>query len=162
MPDPRPRLNVYQRHLVCQRVRHDDWSVTRAADAAGVSRQTAHKWLRRFEREGPVGLADRSSRPWRMPRLTRIDLAVRICWERTARRVGPHELELLLGIARSMIYAVLRRAELSRLGALAPRPRVLRYEWPSPGDLVHVDVKRFGRIPEQAAGAIWGDGWRTG
>lgn len=89
-----------------------------------------------------------------MPRLTRIDIAVRICSERAQRRVGPHELALLLGIARSTIYAVLRRAELHRLGALVAKRPVLRYEWPQPGDLVHLDVKRFGRIPEAG-------GWRN-
>jgi len=152
--NPRPRLNAYQRHLVCERVRTEGWSVIAAAQAAGVSRQTVHKWLQRFAQDGPAGLADRSSRPARMPRLTRIDLAVRICWERVERQVGPHELALLLGIARSTIYAVLRRAELNRLGALVAKLRVLRYEWPAPGDLVHLDIKRFGRIPEDG-------GWRN-
>jgi len=94
----RPRLNPYQRELVCHRVRSEGWTVTAAARAAGVSRQTVHKWIRRFEDEGPSGLRDRTSRPQRMPRLTRIDLAVRICWERVARRVGPHELQLALGV----------------------------------------------------------------
>jgi len=89
-----------------------------------------------------------------MPRLTRIDLAVRICVERTTRKVGAHELALLLGIARSTIYAVLRRAELHRLGAFVAKVRVLRYEWPAPGDLVHLDIKRLGRIPEDG-------GWRN-
>ena len=154
MEEPKPRLNPYQRHLVCQRVRTEHWSVSAAARAAGVSRQTAHKWLARAAREGPDGLADRSSRPHRMPRLTRIDLAVRICVERTARKVGPHELALLLGIARSTIYAVLRRAELSWLGALVVRRAVLRYEWPQPGDMVHLDIKRLGRIPQDG-------GWRN-
>ncbi|MDA1196146.1 MAG: IS481 family transposase [Planctomycetota bacterium] len=154
MVKPKPRLNPYLRHLVCQRVREEHWSVSAAARAAGVSRQTAHTWLRRFTREGPAGLADRSSRPHRMPRLTRIDLAVQICVERTTRKVGPHELALLLGMARSTIYAVLRRAELSRPGALTVKRAVLRYEWPAPGDMVHLDIKRLGRIPEDA-------GWRN-
>ena len=90
MVNPRPRLNAYQRHLLCRRVREAHWKVSAAAQAAGISRQTAHKWVRHFEREGLAGLADRSSRPVRMPRLTRIDLAVRICWERVERQVGPH------------------------------------------------------------------------
>jgi len=150
----KPRLNPYQRELVCHRVQVEGWSVTAAARAAGVSRQTAHKWLRRFASEDRPGLADRSSRPQHLPRLTRIDLAVRICWERTSRRVGPHELALLLGIARSTIYAVLRRAELNRLDALVVKRPVLRYEWPAPGDLVHLDSKRLGRIAP-------GGGWRN-
>jgi transposase InsO family protein len=152
--NPKPRLNAYQRHLLCQRVREEHWKVSAAAQAAGVSRQTAHKWLRRSAGERLDGLADRSSRPHRMPRLTRIDLAVRICWERTERKVGPHELALLLGIARSTIYAVLRRAELNRLSALVAKLRVQRYEWPAPGDLVHLDIKRLARIAEDG-------GWRN-
>lgn len=154
MVDARPRLNPYQRELACHRVRREGWTVTAAADAAGVSRQTVHKWIRRFEGEGAAGLVDRSSRPHRMPRLTRIDLAVRICLERTARKVGPHELALLLGIARSTIYAVLRRAQLSRLDAWAPKARALRYEWPAAGDLVHLDTKKLARIAPDG-------GWRN-
>jgi transposase InsO family protein len=150
----RPRLNRYQRELACHRVREEHWKVTAAAAAAGVSRQTMYKWIGRVAREGPPGLADRSSRPQRMPRLTRIDLAVRICLERTSRKVGPHELALLLGIARSTIYAVLRRAQLNRLDALTIRRPVWRYEWPAPGDLVHLDVKRFGHI-------VADGGWRN-
>ena len=154
MVNARPRLNPYQRELVCHRVRVEGWTVIAAAQAAGVSRQTVHKWLGRFAQEAAAGFADRSSRPQRMPRLTRIDLAVRICSERLARKVGPHELALLLGIARSTIYAILRRAELNRLGALVAKVRVVRYEWPAPGDLVHLDIKRFGRIPKDG-------GWRN-
>ncbi len=154
MVNARPRLNPYQRELACHRVRSQGWTVSASASAVGVSRQTVHKWIRRFEREGERGLRDRSSRPHHMPQLTRIDLAVRICWERVARRVGPHELELALGVARSTIYAVLRRAELNRLSALVVRVPVLRYEWPQPGDLVHLDVKRLARITP-------GGGWRN-
>lgn len=154
MSHPRARLNAYQRELLCRRVREEHWKVTVAARAAGISRQTAHKWIRRLGHEGAAGLQDRSSRPRRMPRLTRIDLAVTICAERVRRRVGPHELALALGIGRSTIYAVLRRAELGRLDALVVKRRVLRYEWPAPGDLVHLDVKRFGRIAPDM-------GWRN-
>ena len=154
MSHPRARLNPYQRDLLCRRVREERWRVKAAAAAAGVSRQTAHKWIGRFTEEGAAGLVDRSSRPRRMPRLTRIDLAVQICVERTSRKVGPHELALLLRIARSTIYAVLRRAELHRLDAFVAKVRVRRYEWPAAGDLVHLDIKRLGRIPE-------GGGWRN-
>ena len=154
MSNPRPRLNVFERHLACTRVRAEGWSVTQAAAAVGVSRQTVHKWLRRFSAEGLAGLGERSSRPWRMPRLTRIDLTVRICSERLARRWGPHRLSYLLGLARSTIYAVLRRAELSRLGALVVKRLVLRSEWPAPGDLVHLDTKKLGRIHPDG-------GWRN-
>jgi transposase InsO family protein len=151
--NPRPRLNQFERYLACTRI-EQGWSVARAATAAGVSRQTIHKWLGRYRAEGAAGLADRSSRPHRLPRLTRIDIAVRICVERVQRRWGPHLLGYLLGVARSTVYAVLRRAGLSRLDALEPRARVQRYEWPAPGELVHLDVKRLGHIEP-------GLGWRN-
>jgi transposase InsO family protein len=151
---PRPRLNVFERYLACIRVLERHWSVSAAAQAAGVSRQTIHKWLRRYRTEGVPGLADRSSRPWRMPGLTRIDLAVRICIERLARRWGPHLIGYLLGVARSTVYAVLRRAQLNRLDALRGRRAVVRYEWPAAGDMVHLDVKRLAHIEP-------GWGWRT-
>lgn len=154
MSNPRPRLNAFQRALACTRVRTLGWSVVRTAAAAGVSRQTIHKWLRRFDAQGVAGLADRSSRPHRSPRLTRIDVAVQICLERVRRRWGPHLLGYLLGVARSTVYAVLRRAQLQRLDGLRPHRPALRYEWPRPGDLVHLDVKRFGHIEP-------GWGWRT-
>ena len=82
MSNPRPRLNQFERSLVCVRVTERGWTVRHAAEAAGVSRQTVHKWLRRFAAEGLAGLADRSSRPHHMPRLTRIDRVVEICVER--------------------------------------------------------------------------------
>lgn len=154
MSHPRARLTPYQRELLFRRIREGHWKITVAARAAGISRQTAHKWLRRIADEGPAALVDRSSRPRRMPRLTRIDRAVQICSARIRRTVGPHELALELGIARSTIYAVLRRAELNRLDGLVARRRVLRYEWPAAGDLVHLDIKRLGRIPSDG-------GWRN-
>jgi transposase InsO family protein len=153
MSNPRPRLSVFARHLACLRVTRDGWSVVRVASALGVSRQTIHKWLRRFRVEGPAGLVDHSSRPHRMPRLTRIDLAVRVCLERVRTGFGPHLLSYLVGMARSTVYAVLRRAELNR--ALPGRvDRPLRYEWPSCGDLVHLDTKRLAKIRLD-------DGWRN-
>ena len=99
MVNAKPRLNPYQRELACHRVRSEGWTVIAAASAAGVSRQTVHKWIRRLEGEGPDGLRDRSSRPHRMPRLTRIDPAVRIAgsgwragWARTNLRVSTEAL----------------------------------------------------------------------
>jgi len=134
--------------------------VIAAAAALGVSRQIVHRWLRRLEGDGLTGLADRTSRPHHSPRLTRIDIAVAICVERVHRKWGPHLLGYLLGLARSTVYAVLRRAGLARLDALRPRQRIQRYEWPAPGDLVHLDIKRLGKIP--ADGASWRNLGRAG
>ena len=161
MSHPRPRLSVFERHRACRRVRELGWTVVAAAVALGVSRQIVHRWLRRFDDEGVAGLADRSSRPHRTPRLTRIDLAVRICVERVRRKTwGPHRLGYLLGMARSTVYAVLRRAGLGRLDALRRREPARRYEWPAPGELVHLDTKRLGKIPQD--GASWRNVGRKG
>ena len=146
MLDARPRLESYQRELLCLRTRKEGWSVSAAARAAGVSRQTAHKWLRRFDRDGPRGLAPRSHRPWRIPRHTRIDLVVRIYQLRDGEGLGPHDIGYALDLAPSTVYAVLRRAGISRRRELARSGATVRYEWPRPGDLVHLDTKKLGRI----------------
>jgi transposase InsO family protein len=124
------------------------WSAATAAEAAGVSRATAYKWVQRFLSEGPSGLADRSSRPHLVHR-TPADVVARVVELRRSRRLGPHRLAALLGMARSTCYAVLRREGLHRLDWL-DRPSGLvirRYERARPGELVHVDVKKLGRIP---------------
>lgn len=146
MANARARLTEYQRGLICRRVQEEGWKVMRAAVAAGVSRQTAHKWLRRFQAEGGPGLRDRSSRPHRIVRQTRIDHVVAVYQLRDRERLGPHRLSYALGIPRSTVYAVLRRAGRSRLGDLGPKLPALRYEWPNPGDLVHGDTKKLARI----------------
>lgn len=139
------RLTVHARALLCERVAQQGWRVTEAAAAAGVSRQTASKWLTRFRSEGPPGLLDRSTRPHRVRRVPdRVEQRIRNA--RLHHRIGPHRLSWMLGIARSTIYAVLRRLGLNRLRRLEPRPAVLRYEWPNPGDMIHLDTKKLGRI----------------
>jgi transposase InsO family protein len=141
------RLTVFGRHLLCRRICEDGWSVARAALAAGVSRQTADKWLARYRCEGTVGLHDRRSRPHRIARGLPA-LAVRaIVRARLRFRCGPHRLSWMLGLARSSIYAVLRRLGLNRLRRLDAVPaQATRYVWPAAGDLVHLDTKKLGRI----------------
>ena len=109
------RLNVFGRQLLVNRIELAGWSVAKAAEAQGVSRTTAHKWLRRYRREGWPGLEDRSSRPRRSPRLTRPELVQAIIAARVERRWGPHRLGPLLGQPRSTVYAVLARTGYSRL-----------------------------------------------
>lgn len=139
------RLTVHSRRLLCQRVLCDGWLIHEAAAAAGVSRQTASKWLARYRVEGEQGLLDRSTRPHRIRRTaTRIEH--RIVRARLRERWGPHRLSWMLGTARSTIYAILRRLGLNRLRRLEPRPTVIRYEWPAPGDMIHLDTKKLGRI----------------
>ena len=150
-------LTELGRALLVGRVLALGWSVATAAEAAGVSRATAYKWVRRFLDEGPGGLADRSSRPHTVHR-TGQDMVARLVELRCARKLGPHRLAALLGLARSTCYAVLCREGLQRLDWL-DRPTgvvIRRYERDRPGELVHVDVKKLGRIPEGGGHRVLG------
>ncbi len=120
----------------------------------GVSRATAYKWLRRFRQEGPVGLEDRCSRPHHHPRRLSLKTEERIVAVRQHQRWGPHRLSAVLHVPRSTVYAVLVRQGCSRLrdfDRLTGTP--VRYVRQRPGELVHIDVKKLGRIPP-------GGGWR--
>lgn len=139
------RLTPLGRRLLVERVR-TGWTISRAAHAAGVSRQTGSKWVARFGREGEPGLVDRSSAAHRQPRAHPPTLVEQLCARRRERRVGPHVLAWETGLARSTVYALLRRHGLGRLDRLEPRPPVVRYERQRPGELVHLDTKMLGRI----------------
>ena len=143
------RLNQYGRQLLIDRVLRDGWTVATAAEAQGISRATGHKWIRRYRREGPAGLLDRSSRPHRSPTATGADEVARIVAARREWRWGPDRLGPLLGLPASTVGAVLRRSGLPRLADI-DRPSglpVRRYEACHPGALVHQDHKKLGRIP---------------
>src|SRR5712692_5431632 len=103
------RLTVHGRLVLCRRVIEEGWPVSSAAWAAGVSRQTAWKWLCRYRQEGPAGLANRSTRPNRSPRRVPSRVEARIARLRVRERIGPHRISWALGLARSTVYAVLRR-----------------------------------------------------
>ena len=114
-----------------------------------VSRATVAKWVRRFREGGPDALLDRSSRPLRSPRQTSQLQEAAICAARRMLAWGPHRIGWRLGIARSTVYAVLRRAGLHRLAWLHRTTReIVRYEHARPGALVHLDIKKLGRIPQ--------------
>jgi transposase len=147
------RLSVHSRLTIGIRVIEEGWSVTAAARAANVSRQTASKWVGRFRAEGEAGLHDRSTRPLRIHRRIGAELVRAIERLRRTERLGPHRIGWALGLAASTVYAVLRRLGLHRLQRLEPRPEVIRYEWPVPGDLLHLDTKKIGRMGPSA-------GWR--
>jgi transposase len=132
--------------LLCERVYVEGWSVTAAAEASGISRQTASKWVRRF-RAGLIELRDRRSRPHRIPARVPRDRVRAIVRARLRFRLGPHRLAWMLGYARSTIYLVLRRCGLNRLKWPSREP-VMRYEYPEPGGLIHLDIKKLGRIAE--------------
>ena len=140
------RLSVHSRLTIAVRVIDEGWTITDAATAANVSRQTASKWVRRFREEGEAGLRDRSTKPLRVHRRIATELVRAIERLRVGERMGPHRIGWALGLAASTVYAVLRRLGLHRLKRLEPRPEVIRYEWPAPGDLLHLDTKKLGRI----------------
>lgn len=120
-----------------------------AARQFRVSRATVAKWVRRFRTEGSAGLADRSCRPARFPRLTAASEVQSICRLRQEKGWGPHRIGWALDTARSTVYAVLRRAGLHRLAWLHRVTREpVRYERSRPGELVHLDIKKLGRIPQ--------------
>ena len=122
------------------------WTVTHAARAAGISRQSGSKWWSRYRIEGPMGLMDRSSAVHHQAHPVPEDVVLRVCARRVDQRVGPHVLGWETGLARSTVYAILRRHGLGRLDRLDPRPPVVRYERARPGELVHLDTKMLGRI----------------
>lgn len=125
------------------------WSRSEVARRFRVSRSTVAKWVRRYREEGVAGLEDRSSAPHSNPRRTPPEVEQRICAVRRSEGFGPHRIAWALGLARSTVYAVLRRMGLNRLDRLhRVSKRQVRYEHPAPGDLLHLDVKKLGRIPE--------------
>jgi transposase InsO family protein len=130
--------------------------IAHVAAEMGVARQTASRWWHRWLAEGQAGLRDRSSRPRRSPRRTPRPTERRIERLRRRLKLGPVRIASRLGLASSTVYRVLRRLGLHRLCWLdRPTGRVIRrYEHVHPGDLVHVDIKKLGRIPT-------GGGWKA-
>ena len=152
---PRAKLTVEGRKLLVGRVRGEGWPVARAAEAMGISRACAHSWLKRFDEAGEAGLVDRSSRPHRSPNRLPAEREAAIIARRDETLEGPHRIAWALGESRSTVHRVLRRNGMPRLCDLDRATRiVVRYQRDRPGELVHVDVKKQGRIPD-------GGGWRV-
>ena len=127
----------------------------------GVSRPTVYKWVRRYLAEGLTGLADRSSRPHMLARLTPEAVVTSIVGLRLALHAGPVRLGAKLGLPALTVGAVLRREQLPRLAELdritgelirSVRYSRVRYQHREPGSLLHVDAKKLGRVPDGAAG----------
>jgi transposase InsO family protein len=138
------------RRLLIMRM-EQGWSLTKAAEAAGVSERTAGKWLARWRAEGEAGLLDRSSAPRRRPSRLPADRVAAI--EKLRRvRMTAAEIAEILGMAISTVSRWLKRIGLGRLGALDPPEPPNRYERKRPGELVHLDVKKLGRISKRGAG----------
>ena len=152
---PAGRLILVQRVLSGRPVSH-------VAKELGVSRQCAHRWLTRFRQEGVAGLSDRSSRPRRSPASTAPERVAALLELRIGHRLGRDELARRTGVSPATASRLIARAGLPRLHELDPvtgtrirasRRTQHRFERDSPGDLIHIDVKKLGRIPD-------GGGWR--
>ena len=139
------RLGFAGRVCLVERVLGDGWTGAEAAAAFAVSARSVWKWVARYKAEGRAGLADRSTRPARSPRRTPAAFERRIA-RRRARRETAAQIAAALGLPRSTVGDVLRRLGLGRLPPAEPRPPVVRYERATPGELLHVDAKKLGRI----------------
>ena len=145
------RLSVKGRELLVDRVVEHGWSLAAAAQAAGVSDRTASKWVARFRVEGEQGLLDRSSVPKSSPSRTPEERVQLIAALRRLRMTGA-EIAECLGMASTTVSGLLTRMGIGRLGRLGLEPAV-RYERTGPGELIHIDVKKLGRIARP--------GWRA-
>lgn len=141
---PRARLRL------ARLIVDDGWSPSVAAKLFMVSTVTARKWAARFRAEGLSGMQDRSSRPRSMPTKTALPVVKRIVKARWRRRLGPVQIAGELGVAPSTVHAVLVRCginRLSRIDRVTGEP-IRRYEHDHPGSMIHVDVTKFGNIPD--------------
>ena len=158
------------RRRLCQRV-DAGRAICHVAAEAGVSRQTLGKWYARWCESGMAGLHDRSSAPARRPNQTDTRIEDLVEAARRKYKVGPQQLVARLRedhglhLSASTVYAILRRRGVSRLAVLDVTGEDLRtttppvrYEWPAPGDMIHVDVKKIGRIPDGGGWAVHGRG----
>jgi transposase InsO family protein len=157
------RLTFHGRLLLVQRVREQQMPIAHVARAMGISRQCAHRWVARFDTEGEDGLYDRSSRPKRMPARTSPEVEALVLAARVEHRRGQDWLGPELGVPPRTVSRVLRRHNVPRLCVCDPmtgevirasKATAVRYERSRPGELVHMDVKKIGRIPD-------GGGWRA-
>jgi transposase InsO family protein len=156
------RLTVHGRKLIVDR-RAAGWKQAHIAAAMGVSRKCVRTWIARYAAEGQAGLADRSSRPHTSPTRTPTAVEDRIVELRDRERKGPAWLGAEVGVPARTVSRVLARRGQPRLCALDPmtgevirssKQTAIRYERSRPGELVHMDVKKLGRIPD-------GGGWRA-
>lgn len=157
------RLTLHGRRLLVHRVRVEGSPVAHVAKAMGISRQCAHRWVARFDAEGDAGLVDRSSRPHRSPTRTSVEVETAVVAARLEHRRGQDWLGAELGVAPRTVNRILQRHSMPMLRACDPltgdviratKSTTVRYERDRPGELVHMDVKKIGRIPD-------GGGWRA-
>ena len=139
------RMTVHGRALMVSRICEERWRVADAAAAAGVSERVAYKWLARYRAGGAAALHDRKPTPGTCPHATPAETVVRIEELRRERLSGP-AIARQLAMPPSTVGAVLRRLGLGRLAALDPKPPAIRYERERPGELIHIDTKKLGKI----------------
>jgi transposase InsO family protein len=151
-------LSLNRRRLLCRRVLDEGWTLRKAAEAAEVSVRCARKWVGRYRAEGELGLLDRSSAPQRIPHRIGEDRVQAIAALRRLRFTGP-EIAETLGMALSTVSGILTRIGMGKLGRLGLEP-ARRYERERPGELIHIDIKKLGRI-QGGAGKRVRDGMRS-
>src|SRR4029077_19669189 len=148
-------LSWHGRRCLAVRVVVEGWTLTAAAEAAGVSVRCARKWVGRYRLEGELGLFDRSSAPKRVANRSRADRVEAIAKLRRLRFTAA-EIAETLGMALSTVSGILKRLGMGRLGRLGLEQPV-RYERSRPGELLHIDVKKLGRIQGGAGKRVRGD-----
>src|SRR3954469_14681655 len=139
------------RERMVLRVLEQGWSLATAAEAAGVSERTCSKWVARYRQHGPTGLLDRSSAPHVVPHRTPEELVIAFAALRRLRMTAA-EIAMCLEMALSTVSAVLLRIGLGKLSRLEPPEPPNRYERRHPGELIHIDVKKLGRIGPKGPG----------
>ena len=148
------RLSLKGRELLIDRVQNAGWSLSAAAEAAGISDRTARKWITRHRAEGPEGLLDRSSAPVVVANRTE-DRRVEVIAALRRLRMTGAEIAETLDMALSTVSGILTRIGMGKLGRLGLEP-AQRYERARPGELIHVDVKKLGRIHQGAGKRVTG------
>jgi transposase InsO family protein len=151
-------LSLRQRRRMVCRVVEDGWTFKQAAEAFNTSSKTCGKWVSRYRTEGECGLLDRSSAPLEIPHRTCPERERLIAQLRTLRMTGA-EIAVVLDMPLSTVSAVLKRVGLGKLSRLEPPEPPNRYERARPGELIHIDVKKLGRI-QGGAGKRVRDGMR--
>ncbi|AAT89916.1 transposase [Leifsonia xyli subsp. xyli] len=162
MPHANARLTVHGRRLIVERARAG-WKQAHIAAAMGVSRRCVKRWIDRYRTEGEAGLLDRSSRPHSSPTRAGADVEEAALELRQRERIGRDEIAARLGLSPRTVSRILARHGIPPLRTLDPitgevirasKTTAVRYEWDRPGELVHMDVKKLGKIPD-------GGGWKA-
>jgi len=163
MGHPNPPLTMRGKLILSHRVVVERRPVAHVAKELGISRQCAHRWVRRYREAGEAGLLERSSRPRSMPTKTRPEVEAAVLRCRRELRAGPLRIAAATGVPARTVSRILTRNDVPPLAWCDPLTGELiraspatanRYEREKPGELVHIDVKKLGRIPD-------GGGWRA-